>query len=158
MAGTRFVPQAMRGRGAALLTAIAAVALFAVPAAAQTEPPTADIGVVSLKASRATAAHGTRVTFSEVVRNNGPDAVETDTFPQITGGTLVGETCQNVSPDSPYCEYGVIPAGTTMTAKFVVKVTATRGSLTVRGGVVSESAFQDQNPFNQYRTAKVTIG
>ena len=52
---------------------------------------------------------------------------ETDTFPQITGGTLVGETCQNVSPDSPYCEYGVIPAGTTMTAKFVVKVTATRG-------------------------------
>jgi len=28
----------------------------------------------------------------------------------------------------------------------------------VRGGVVSESAFEDDNPFNQYRTASVRIG
>jgi hypothetical protein len=37
-------------------------------------------------------------------------------------------------------------------------VTATHGKLTVKGGVVSESAYQDDNPFNQYRTASVTIG
>jgi hypothetical protein len=40
----------------------------------------------------------------------------------------------------------------------VVRVTATHGTLTVRGGVISESAFEDDNPFNQYRTATVRIG
>jgi hypothetical protein len=150
--------RALRGKSPVLVTAIAAVALFAVPAAAQTSPPTADIGVVSLTPSRTTAAHGTRVTFSEVVRNNGPDAVEMDTVPQIKGGTLVNEVCQNVSPDTPFCEYGVVPAGTSLTAKFVVQVTATHGSLTVKGGVVSESAFEDDNPFDQFRSASVKIG
>jgi hypothetical protein len=97
------------------------------------------------------------VTFSEVVRNNGPEAVEMDTFPQIRGGVLVNEVCQAVSPDTPFCEYGVVPAGTSLTAKFVVKVTATHGTLTVKGGVVSESALQDNNPFDQFRSASVRI-
>lgn len=38
------------------------------------------------------------------------------------------------------------------------RVTATHGTVTVRGGVVSESAFEDDNPFNQYRTASVRVG
>lgn len=149
--------RALAGKGPFVVTALAAVALFAVPAAAQTSPPTADMGVVSLTASRATAAPGTRVTFSEVVRNNGPDPVEMDTFPQIRGGVLVNEVCQAVSPDTPFCEYGEVPAGTSLTAKFVVKVTATHGTLTVKGGVVSESAFEDDNPFDQFRSASVKI-
>jgi len=160
MSGITFTRAALRGKGAVVLTALAAVVVFAVPAAADTAaPPTADLGVVSIHASRQTAAHGTRVTFTEVIRNNGPETVETDTTPQITGGTLVEEVCDlGISPDTPNCEYGDVPPGTSLTTQFVVRVTATHGTLTVRGGVISESAFEDDNPFNQYRTASVHIG
>jgi hypothetical protein len=158
MAGNTFVRRAVRGRGPVVLAAFAAAAVFAIPAAADTSPPTADIGVVSLHASRAMAAHGIRVTFTEVITNNGPDAVELDTMPQITGGTLVNEVCDlGISPDTPNCEYGTVDAGTRLTTKFVVRVTATHGSLQLKGGVASESAFEDDNPFNQFRSASVKI-
>ena len=149
------------GKGAVVLAALFSGALFALPAAAGqiAGPPTADLGVVSIHANKTSAAHGTRVTFTEVIRNNGPEAIEMDTLPQITGGTLASEVCDlGISPDTPNCEYGVVSPGTSLTTKFVVKVTATHGKLTVKGGVVSESAYQDDNPFNQYRTASVTIG
>jgi hypothetical protein len=159
MTGSGSIRTALRGRGAVVLAALAAAVVFAVPAAADTSPPTADLAVVSIHASRQTAAHGTRVTFTEVIRNNGPETVEMDTLPQITGGTLVEEVCDlGISPDTPNCEYGDVAPGTSLTTKFVVRVTATRGTLTVRGGVVSESAFEDDNPFNQYRTSSVRIG
>ena len=149
--------RALRGKGAFVMTAIAAVVIFAVPAAARhrRRRPT----WASSRSRRRVRPRRpcTRVTFSEVVRNNGPDPVEMDTFPQIRGGVLVNEVCQAVSPDTPFCEYGEVAAGTSLTAKFVVKVTATHGSLTVKGGVVSESAFQDNNPFDQFRSASVKI-
>ncbi len=159
MSGFRFTRAALRGRSSVVLGALAAAVVFAVPAAADTSPPTADLAVVSIHASGQTAAQGSRVTFTEVIRNNGPETVEMDTLPQITGGTLVEEICDlGISPDTPNCEYGDVAPGTTLTTKFVVRVTATHGALTVRGGVVSESAFEDGNPFNQYRTSSVRIG
>jgi hypothetical protein len=159
MSGIGFTRAALRGRGGIVLGALAAAVVFAVPAAADTSPPTADLAVVSILASKATAARGTRVTFTEVIRNNGPETAEMDTLPQITGGTLVQEICDlGISPDTPNCEYGDVAPGTSLTTKFVVRVTATHGTLTVRGGVVSESAFQDDNPFNQYRSASVRVG
>lgn len=150
--------QIVRGKGAAVLAAIAAGALFAVPAAGQgSAPPTADLGVVSIHAGRQSAANGTRVTFTEVVTNNGPETAELDTHPQITGGVLVGEVCDLVSPDTPFCEYGDVAPGTKLTAKFIVRVTATSGRVVVKGGVTSEAPLQDDNPFNQYRTASVRV-
>jgi hypothetical protein len=149
----------LRGRGAAVLAAVAAGALFAVPAAGQTAgPPTADLGVVSIHAGRASAAPGARVTFTEVITNNGPETAELDTSPQITGGVLVAEQCDlGISADTPFCEYGDVAPGTRLTTKFIVRITATHGSVTVKGGVFSESAFEDDNPFNQYRTARVRV-
>jgi hypothetical protein len=159
MESQKIIRRALRGKAPIVLTAIAAVVLFAGPAAAQTAPPTADMAVISIVASRHTAAHGTQVTFTEVIRNNGPEAIEMDTLPQITGGTLAAEVCDlGISPDTPNCEYGVVSPGMSLTTRFVVKVTATHGKLTVKGGVVSESAYQDDNPFNQYRAASVTVG
>ena len=158
MSGITFT-RALRGKGAVVLAALAAGVVFAGAAAADTSPPTADMGVVSIHASRQTAATGTRVTLTEVIRNNGPETVEMDTLPQITGGTLVGEVCDlGISPDTPNCEYGDVAPGTRLTTKFIARVSATHGTLTVRGGVVSESAFEDDNPFNQYRTASVRVG
>lgn len=51
----------------------------------------------------------------------------------------------------------LVPAGTSLTTKFVVRVTATHGSLRLAGGVASESAFEDGNPFNQFRSASVRV-
>jgi hypothetical protein len=158
MEAGRRIGRALRGRAPVALAAMAAVAVFAIPAAADTAPPTADIGVVSLHAGRAAAAHGSRVTFTEVIANNGPEAVELDTIPQITGGVLVNEVCDlGISADTPACEYGTVDPGTTLTTRFVVRVTATHGFVTLRGGVISESAFEDDNPFNQYRSARVAV-
>jgi hypothetical protein len=156
--GTRLVDSARR-RGAAALGAIAAGALFAVPASGEPAgPPTADLGVVSITASRASAPHGARITFTEVITNNGPETAELDTRPQITGGALVEEQCDlGISADTPFCEYGDVAPGTRLTTKFSVRVTATHGSVVVKGGVLSESAFQDDNAFNQYRTARVRV-
>ena len=148
------------GKGAVVLAALFSGALFALPAAAGqiAGPPTADLGVVSIHANKTSAAHGTRVTFTEVIRNNGPETAELDTTPQITGGVLVGEVCDlGISADTPFCEYGDVPPGTSLTTKFIIRVTATHGSVTIKGGVLSESAFEDDNPFNQYRTAGVHV-
>ena len=160
MAVGKAMRHVVRGKGAVVLAALASGALFALPAAAGqiSGPPTADLGVVSIKANKASAAHGTRVTFTEVIRNNGPEAAELDSVPQITGGVLVGEVCDlGISADTPFCEYGEVSPGTSLTTKFIVRVTAAHGSVTVKGGVLSESAFEDDNPFNQYRTASVRV-
>jgi Domain of unknown function DUF11 len=159
MAVGKGMRRVVRGKGAVVLAALASGAVFALPAAGQISgPPTADLGVVSIKANKASAAHGTRVTFTEVIRNNGPETAELDTVPQITGGVLVGEVCDlGISADTPFCEYGDVAPGTSLTTKFIVRVTATHGSVTVKGGVLSESAFEDDNPFNQYRAASARV-
>jgi hypothetical protein len=62
---------------------------------------------------------------------------------------MVKEVCDlGISLDTLNC----------VTTKLVVRVTATRGTVTVRGGVVSESAFEDDSPFNPYRRASVRVG
>ena len=161
MAVGKGMRRVVRGKGAVVLAALASVAVFALPAAAGqiAGPPTADLGVVSIKANKASAAHGTRVTFTEVIRNNGPDIRPSSTrCRRSRGGVLVGEVCDlGISADTPFCEYGDVTPGTSLETKFIVRVTATHGRVTVKGGVLSESAFEDDNPFNQYRTASVRV-
>jgi hypothetical protein len=151
-----------RGRGRAYLLAGAAVAAvgLAAPASATTStPPEADLGVTSLTANAASASHGDVSTFTEVIKNLGPEAADIDAAPQIRGGTLVREICDlGISPDAPNCEYGTVAPGTTLTTKYKVKVTATRGQLVVKGGVFSLQALLDTDPFNQVKTRSVAIG
>ena len=73
------------------------------------------------------------------------------------GGVLVDEICQGVSPDTPFCEYGEVAPGQRLVSKFKIKVTASHGRLVVKGGVFSEEAVLDVNPFNQYLTRSVRI-
>ena len=72
-----------------------AVSLVGIVTAADavTSPPTADMAVTSMRASVTSATHGSVITFTEVIRNNGPETVEMDAQPQISGGVLVTETC-----------------------------------------------------------------
>ena len=119
MSGITFTRAALMGKGAVVLAALAAAVVFAVPAAADTSPPTADPGVVSIQ--RLPADGGAR--HPRHLHRGHPQQRPRD-----------GRT------------------------KFIVRVTAAHGTLTVRGGGVSESAFEDDNPFNQYRTASIPVG
>jgi hypothetical protein len=148
---------ARRWYGPILISVIVAGVGLATAATAQVSPPTADMAVTSLTTSATTAARGTVVTFREVIKNNGPQTVEMDTGPQISGGVLVDEVCQGVSPDTPFCEYGDVAPGQRLVSKFKIKVTASHGRLVVKGGVFSEEAVLDTNPFNQYLTRSVPI-
>jgi hypothetical protein len=148
---------APRWRGPILISVIVAAGAFASSATAQVSPPSADLAVTSLTTSVTTATRGSVVTFREVITNNGPETVEMDTGPQISGGVLVGEICQGVSPDTPFCEYGDVAPGQRLVSKFKIKVTTSHGRLVVKGGVFSEEAVLDNNPFNQYLTRSVRI-
>jgi hypothetical protein len=146
-----------RWRGPILIGMIVAALGTVTSATAQVSPPTADMAVTSLTTSATTAPRGAVVTFREVITNNGPETVEMDTGPRISGGVLVDEICQGVSPDTPFCEYGDVPPGKRLVSRFKIKVTASHGRLVVKGGVFSEEAVLDDNPFNQYLTRSVRI-
>jgi hypothetical protein len=149
--------RARRWGGPILLSVIVAAVGIAASATAQVSPPTADLAVISLT-SRAAAARGSVVTFREVIRNNGPQTVEMDTTPQISGGVFVGAICdEGISSDGPFCQYGDVAPGQSLVTKFKIEVTASHGSLVVKGGVFSEEAVSDSNPFNQYLTRSVRI-
>jgi hypothetical protein len=157
MNGRMSLTRARRWAGPILLSVTVAAVGIAASATAQVSPPTADLAVISLT-SRAAAARGSVVTFREVIRNNGPQTVEMDTTPQISGGVLVKEICdKGISPDTPFCEYGDVAPGQSLVTKFKIKVTASHGRLVVKGGVLSEEAVSDSNPFNQYLTRSVRI-
>ena len=132
-----------------MLAALASVAVFALPAAAGqiAGPPTADLGVVSIKANKASAAHGTRVTFTEVIRNNGPETAELDTVPQITGGVLVGEVCDlGISADTPFCEYGDVTPGTSLDDEVHRQGHGDPRTGAVKGGVLSDVRVRGRQP------------
>lgn len=138
-----------------------AVSLVGIVTAADavTSPPTADMAVTSMRASVTSATHGSVITFTEVIRNNGPETVEMDAQPQISGGVLVTETCDlGISPDTPFCEYGFIDPGISLTTRYRVRVTATHGAVVVKGGVSTEEPELDDNPFNQFRATSVRVG
>jgi hypothetical protein len=157
MVGRVSSARAWRWYGLVLIGVIVLGMGTAASATAQVSPPTADMAVTSLTTGVTAAARGTVVTFREVIRNNGPETVEMDTGPQISGGVLVEEICDDVSPDTPFCEYGDVAPGEHHVTKFKIKVTASHGRLVVKGGVFSEEAVSDSNPFNQYLTRSVLI-
>jgi hypothetical protein len=147
-----------RGRGYLLVGATVAAVGLAAPASATTSaPPDADLGVTSLTANAASTSHGDVVTFTEVVKNLGPDAADINTVARVRGGTFGRVICDGVSNDGLFCEYGTVAPGTSLTTKYKVKVTATGGQLVVKGGVLSLEALLDTNPFNQVKTRSVPI-
>ena len=82
-----------------------------------------------------------------------------DAQPQISGGVLVTETCDlGVSPDTPFCEYGSIEPGISLTTGSGCESPTTQGAVVVKGGVSTEEPELDDNPFNQFRTASVRVG
>jgi hypothetical protein len=136
-----------------------AAAAIATPAAAQTVP-TADLAIVSITPSVTHARVGQDISFTIVATNNGPDAVEFDTsVTRLRVLRFVSETCDlGISPDTPFCEYGFIEPGVTLTTTFVGRVRDVHAKFaSVTACASSELALNDPVPANDCATARVKL-
>ena len=141
-----------------LLLGAALLALMPITAAAQTVP-NADLAIVSNTANLKHAHVGQQVTFTIVATNNGPDAAELDVHVVLQGLTLLSETCDlGISADTPFCQYGIVQAGETLTTIAVVQVLSTGAkTATNLACVSSEEALNDPNTNNDCVTATVKV-
>ena len=141
-----------------LIVAGALLALLPISAAAQTVP-NADLAILSNTANVKHAHVGQLVTFTIEATNNGPDAAELDVRVVLQGLALVSERCDlGISPDTPFCEYGTVQPGRTLTTTAVVEVLSTGArAATNMACVSSEQAVNDPNPNNDCVTAAVKV-
>jgi hypothetical protein len=137
----------MRGiLGGALAIAVAAV----LPVAAAAEP------VVDLSIVRVTypSSHriGTIVRVTVVARNEGPDVPQSLDVTGADSGTLqlLSATCQGVSSDGPFCEYGRVPAGETRRTRLTFLVVGSVDGVASTTACVTAEEFPnpDPNPAN----------
>jgi uncharacterized repeat protein (TIGR01451 family) len=141
-----------------LIVGGALLALVPTAAAAQVVP-NADLAIVSNTANVKHAHVGQQVTFTIVATNNGPDAAELDVHVVLQGFVLVRETCDlGISPDTPFCEYGIVQPGVTLTTIAVAQVVSTGAkTATNMACVSSEEALNDPNTSNDCMTATVKV-
>jgi Domain of unknown function DUF11 len=103
----------MRYRFAVVLAAVAALAAAGVgltrAAAASPALPKADLTVAQTSDVTSASPHQV-VTFTSFAVNLGPsDSQLDDVIQRQLGLRVTAQHCQNVSPDTPFCEFGVLP-------------------------------------------------
>lgn len=141
------------------------VAAVSGEAGAQETIPTADLAIVSISSDAQHARVGDEVTFTIVAINNGPDIVSTldvtasQTDPSLQ---LVDEECQEVSADTPACEYsghgtGVAP-GLPLTSTVTTLVVAAGSKFaTLTACVSSEQPINDPVSSNDCTSMTIKI-
>jgi uncharacterized repeat protein (TIGR01451 family) len=122
-------------------------------------PPTADLAIVSSTSSVRHAKVGETVTFTIVATNNGPDQAElfVQTAQQLDGLKFESVTCEGVSSDGTFCEYGFLQPGATRTADVQAQVQAGTRFATETACVTSPGPINDPNPGNDCASAVVRI-
>jgi uncharacterized repeat protein (TIGR01451 family) len=145
-----------------LATATLALGLCSIGVAtsAADVPPTADLAIVSNTANVRHAKVGQEVTFTIVATNNGPDPADFFVNEQaLVGLEMVSETCdRGISPDTPFCEYGFLQAGETVTTTVVARVQATGGRYASNTACASSpETIADPNSANDCATTNLRI-
>ena len=145
----------------AALSVLLGVALAAGTGAASAEGvPTADLAVVSKTADVSHAKIGDEVTFTIVATNHGPDAAELDVVEYLPPSlAFVAHKCdRGISADGPFCEYGIIQPGETVTTVVVAAVVDKADKyVTNTACVSSEQVIVDTDSSNDCATATVKI-
>jgi uncharacterized repeat protein (TIGR01451 family) len=122
--------------------------------------PTADLAVVSNTANLRHAKVGEEVTFTIVATNNGPEATSLDvnTTQATEGLRIVKLTCgRGISSDGPFCEYGKLRPGETVTPVLVAEVQAANKNASDTACVLSEQAIIDPDLSNECATSTVRV-
>ena len=145
----------------AVLTVVLAAAAAAMGGVAQADTlPTADLAVVSKTSDVTHAKVGDYVTFTVVATNNGPDAADLDVVEQLPPAlALVSHTCdRGISADGPFCEYGILQPGETVTSVVVAEVLSTDEKYVTNTACVrSEHLITDPDASNDCASATVKI-
>jgi uncharacterized repeat protein (TIGR01451 family) len=148
------------GRLAVLVIALGAgVAVWAALAQADVVP-NADLVMVSYATDVAHARIGDEITFTIVATNIGPDAAELDTVMTLpeTLSWVSNQCDRGISADGPFCEYGIVQPGETVTSTAVAEVLPT--NLKYVSGttcVLSEQVIADPDRSNDCRATIVKI-
>jgi uncharacterized repeat protein (TIGR01451 family) len=122
--------------------------------------PTADLAVVSKTADVSHAKIGDLITFTIVATNNGPDVAELDVVEDLPAAlAFVSHECdRGISPDGPFCEYGFLQPGETVTTTLVALVLATDAKYATNTAcVLSEQAITDTDTSNDCASVTVKI-
>lgn len=147
-------------RRLAALATVVGVGIAATAGLARGEVvPNADLAV-SQTASVSHAKIGDEITFTIVATNKGPDAAELDVvefMPEALG--FVSYQCdRGISPDGPFCQYGVLQPGETVTTTLVAVVLATDAKfVTNTACVLSEQVIVDPDGSNDCASVDVRI-
>jgi uncharacterized repeat protein (TIGR01451 family) len=145
----------------ATLTVVLGVAVAATAGLARAEGvPTADLAVVSKTADVSRAKIGDEITFTVVATNHGPDAAELDVVEHLPAAlAFVSHQCdRGISADGPFCEYGILQPGETVSTVVVAVVLATDEKyVTNTACVISEEPITDTNTSNDCASATVKI-
>ncbi|MEP6972806.1 MAG: hypothetical protein ABI869_01535 [Actinomycetota bacterium] len=130
---------------------------------------TADLKLIKITTSAATAQAGDRVVFRAYARNRGPgpsqldvtysDAVDVDikrevcVVPPSESGDIITPTA-----DTPSCEFSDVPARDFVIVRIVAVVTGTAGGQAELTFCTSnETGLADPNPDNDCQTAGISI-
>jgi uncharacterized repeat protein (TIGR01451 family) len=122
----------------------------------------ADLAIVSNTATVSQAKVGQDVTFTIVATNNSPDPAElfVQTVQTSDGLSPVSTTCEGVSADGSFCEYGSVAPGQTVTETLVARVLSTGSQSASDVACVTTpdpTNETDPNPSNNCRTGTVEV-
>jgi hypothetical protein len=139
-----------------LLTAAALVAVSAATATAS--GGRADLLIMQAADVRV-AQPGQVVYFTSYAVNNGPRRGELNAYvATVRGVRVTRQRCQGVSPDTPWCEWGFVPVGTTRRMTIKALVTGDPGSdAVVTVCTDSLGSTVDPDPSNDCATTSVRI-
>jgi uncharacterized repeat protein (TIGR01451 family) len=122
--------------------------------------PNADLAVVSETANVSHAKIGDEIVFTIVAANRGPDVAELDVVEDLSPAfAFVAHQCdRGISPDGPFCEYGFLQPGETVTTTVVARVLETETKYAGNTAcVLSEEIITDPDASNDCASATVKI-
>jgi hypothetical protein len=128
-------------------------------AAASTATAKADLAVGRITTPTTRVNVGDTVRFRVVAVNNGPSRSELDVEAiESQGLRLVRMVCADgVSPDTPFCEYGGVPAGTTLVTVVVAKVVSVQAGYAQVACTSSAGQTVDPRPANDCKVIRLTL-
>jgi Domain of unknown function DUF11 len=141
-----------------LITPVVALVTLCIPGVAGASMPKADLSLMQAADARS-ASPGQIVTFTSYAVDNGPSASQLDASIVATVGlTVRHQRCQSVTPDTPFCEFGVLAPGITRRMTVPTRITGRIGD---RAALIvctsSEGTTVDPDPSNDCVTTWVQI-
>jgi uncharacterized repeat protein (TIGR01451 family) len=137
---------------------MAAIALAATPAAAQSSSPPPDLSISGTGNPGGAVEIGQNLTHTFTVRNEAETTADEVTFADVRpeGTEHVSSSCGGVGERSVWCYLGPLAGGQAVTVTIVLRATRA-GEFQHRGDVYGPGGSQDSNPANNTAFIPITV-